>query len=117
MRGKSTPKEISPEDDDSQGFHLSPSMLTSPNEVSTASMVSVPGEAETDEPLRRRLDLRSLSEGVAALVFPSVGNTSSFSFKLTFCETNLTVNLFKCKASYHYNPTLWRGHDLVSLHY
>ncbi|XP_033632418.1 guanylate cyclase soluble subunit alpha-2-like [Asterias rubens] len=72
MRGKSTPKEISPEDDDSQGYHLSPSMLTSPNEVSTASMVSVPGEAESDEPLRRRLDLRSLSEGVAALVFPSM---------------------------------------------
>ncbi len=72
MTGKSSPKTSSPEDEDNHGLKLSP------GEVSTASFVSAASELEIEEPLRRRLDLRSLSEGVAALVFPSVGNHLGF---------------------------------------
>ncbi|XP_022098923.1 guanylate cyclase soluble subunit alpha-2-like [Acanthaster planci] len=63
--------ECSPEEE--MPTQTQSSMSLSPD-MSTASFMSISSEMdEKDEPVsRRKLDLRSLSEGVAALVFPSM---------------------------------------------
>ncbi|XP_038055505.1 guanylate cyclase soluble subunit alpha-2-like [Patiria miniata] len=62
--------ETTPEDQLPEGMH--PKTSLSPD-MSSASFMSMSELDERDEPVsRRKMDLRSLSEGVAALIFPSM---------------------------------------------
>ena len=71
MTGKGKAPESSPEDEE-HGIHGGLSAISlSPSDISSASFISLAGDSE--EATRRKLDLKSLSEGVAALIFPSVG--------------------------------------------